>query len=298
MIGMIINTLKEAKHLTETIVSFAGKGFWSFLKNAILVLMVILIMFIGTHPEVILEPDKLASYINSDSLAALGVLFVLIIFTYQLARGIYVEKENQNRKKFVNDVEEAQRISREKEIQRHKHLVEKRIENSPKIRFELKDLLIRLGATRAAVCEMHNGTNNLAGIPFLYLDMTYEEISPKVDYIIDNFKNFNLAKYPFVTAHIKDMYWSGSIDDLRKEDPYLASRIKLNDTEYGACIVLRGSDTTMIGLLVVTFNYNDSNLPDEDDLLNAMMASGQILATLLDETCLYEIAEAEKLARR
>ena len=145
---------------------------------------------------------------------------------------------------------------------------------------------------------MHNGTNNLAGIPFLYLDMTYEEISPKVDYVIDNFKNFNLAKYPFITSHIRDMYWSGSIDDLKKEDPYLATRIKLNDTEYGAYIVLRGYDSTMIGLLVVTFNYNDSDLPDEDDLLNAMMSSGQILATLLDETCLYEIAEAEKLARR
>ena len=206
MIGMIINTLKEAKHLTETIVSFAGKGFWSFFKNAILILMVILIMCIGTHPEVILDPDNLATYVNSNSLIALAVLFVLISFTYQLARSIYVEKENQNRKKLVNDVEKAHRISREKEIQRHKYLVEKRIENSTKIRFELKDLLIRLGATRAAVCEMHNGTNNLAGIPFLYLDMTYEEISPKVDYVIDNFKNFNLAKYPFITSHIRDMY--------------------------------------------------------------------------------------------
>lgn len=297
MIGMI-NTLKEAKHLTETIVSFAGKGFWSFFKNVILVLMVILIMFIGTHPEVILEQDKLAAYVNSNSLIAIAILFVLITFTYQLARGIYTERESQNRKKLVNDVEEARRISREKEIQRHKYLVERRIENSPKIRFELKDLLIRLGATRAAVCEMHNGTNNLAGIPFLYLDMTYEEISPKVDYVIDNFKNFNLAKYPFITSHIKDMYWSGSIEDLKKEDPYLATRIKLDDTEYGAYIVLRGNDSTMIGLLVVTFNYNDSELPDEDLLLNTMMSSGQILATLLDETCLNEIAEAEKMTRR
>lgn len=294
MIGMI-NTLKEAKHLTETIVSFAGKGFWSFFKNAILVLMVILIMFIGAHPEVILKPEILATYVNSNSLIALAILFILISLTYQLARDIYVEKETQNRKKLVNDVEEAQRISREKEIERHKQLVEKRIENSSKIRFELKDLLIRLGATRAAVCEMHNGTNNLAGIPFLYLDMTYEEISPKVDYVIDNFKNFNLAKYPFITNHIKDMYWSGSIDDLRKEDPYLATRIKLDDTEYGSYIVLRGYDSTMIGLLVVTFNYNDSELPDEDTLLNTMMSSGQVLSTLLDETCLYEIAEAEKM---
>lgn len=297
MIGMI-NTLKEAKHLTETIVSFAGKGFWSFFKNAILVLMVILIMFIGTHPEVILEPENLVAYANSNSLIALAILFVLISFTYQLARGVYVEKEAQNRKKLVNDVEEAQRISQEKDLQRHKYLVEKRIENSSKIRFELKDLLIRLGATRAAVCEMHNGTNNLAGIPFLYLDMTYEEISPKVDYVIDNFKNFNLAKYPFITNHIKDMYWSGSIDDLKREDPYLASRLKLNDTEYGAYIVLRGYDSTMIGILVVTFNYNDSDLPDEDSLLNTMMSSGQILATLLDETCLYEIAEAEKMTHK
>ena len=37
---------------------------------------------------------------------------------------------------------------------------------------------------------------------------------------------------------------------------------------------------------------------DDEILLNAMMSSGQILATLLDETCLYEIAEAEKMARK
>ena len=72
----------------------------------------------------------------------------------------------------------------------------------------------------------------------------------------------------------------------------------MNDTEYGACIILRGSDTAIIGLLVVTFNYNNSDLPDDENLLNAMMSSGQILATLLDEACLYEIAEAEKMARK
>ena len=281
MIGMI-NTLKEAKRLTETIVSFAGKGFWSFFKNAILVLMVILIMFIGTHPEVILEPENLAAYANSNSLIALAILFVLISFTYQLARGVYVEKEAQNRKKLVNDVEEAQRVSREKDLQRHKYLVEKRIENSSKIRFELKDLLIRLGATRAAVCEMHNGTNNLSGFPFLYLDMTYEELAPnKVSIVSDEYKNFNMVKYPFIANHIKDGIWIGSIEDVKKEDPHLAAKFMFTDSNYGALMVIHGTEG-IIGFLVVTFKET-ANLPTDKEILCAMTSTSQIVSTLLDK---------------
>lgn len=289
----MINTLKQAKHLTEALISHAGKGFWSFFKNTILVLMVILIMFIGTHPEVLLNPQEHLEKINSNAFLVVSVLFVLITIVYHLARSINDEREQKRTKGIADEVESNRKKSKKEEEDRHAYLVNKRIEISPKIRSELKDLLIRLGATRAAVCEMHNGTNNMAGIPFLYLDMTYEEISPKVNYVIDDFKNFNLAKYPFIAAHIKDTHWVGSIEDLKKEDPYLASRIEFNDTEYGAVMVLRGSNSSMIGLLVVTFNYNDEDLPTEDEIFGALASSSQLLSTLLDKACLMELSKIQ-----
>jgi hypothetical protein len=289
----MINTIKEAKRLTETMISHAGKGFWSFFRNAVLVLMVILIMFIGTHPEVILNPQEYLEKINSSIFIVVGILFLLITITYQLARSISDERDKKRRKGIADEVEAKRKKIKAEEEDRHAYLVNQRIEISPKIRSELKDLLIRLGATRASICEMHNGTNNLAGIPFLYLDMTYEEISPQVNYVIDDFKNFNLAKYPFIASHIKDTHWIGSIEELKKEDPYLASRIEINNTEYGAVMVLRSSNSSMIGLLIVTFNYNDEDLPSEDEIFGALASSAQIMSTLLDKASLMELSKFE-----
>ena len=296
------NILKDFKDAADAIVNSASRGFGVFMKNIMIIILLLILSFILTNPEILTHPTEYFQNFDKKIIWVIVISFILIGTIYQLAVSLNKTIKDKNNNKLVesvvNTLETTRKQNINKQIKEHNNLIEKRFYASPIIRSELKDLIIKLGATRASICEMHNGTNNLAGIPFLYLDMTYEEISPKVDYVIDNFKNFNLAKYPFITSHIKDMYWSGSIDDLKKEDPYLASRIKLNDTEYGAYIVLRGYDSTMIGLLVVTFN-SDTFLPDEDSLLNSMMSSGgQILSTLLDKTCLYEIAEAEKMIRR
>jgi hypothetical protein len=58
-------------------------------------------------------------------------------------------------------------------------------------------------------------------------------------------------------------------------------------------MVLRSSNSSMIGLLIVTFNYNDEDLPSEDEIFGALASSAQIMSTLLDKASLMELSKFE-----
>ena len=92
--------LNEAKNIKEQIVKDSDKGFGSFFKNITLVLLIFIIMFIATHPELILNPSKFMSGINSDIIYVIGVLFLLISAAYQLA--VSINKDNKILKRWRN----------------------------------------------------------------------------------------------------------------------------------------------------------------------------------------------------
>ena len=50
--------------------------------------------------------------------------------------------------------------------ERHQELINKRVENTPKINDELNLLQVTLDVDRAFIIEFHNGTNNMALLPF------------------------------------------------------------------------------------------------------------------------------------
>lgn len=273
-------TLKEIKSIKDNLVSSSGKGFISFLKNILMIVLVIVIMFLGSNPEILLRPKQFIESFNSDVFFGFGVLFFLICATYQLGVSINKETKQNDSKKVIEEFKNTELGIKQQEKEEHEKLINRRINISSDIRHELKDLLIKLGASRASVCEMHNGTNNLAGIPFLYLDMTYEERIPAVDFVMDEYRNFNMNKYPFITNHIRQGSWIGSLQDVEREDAHLAAKLKFGDSNYGAFVALRGS-RSIIGLLAVTF-HTDTH-PEKADIIAALAGSAQVISSLLDK---------------
>ena len=77
------------------------------------------------------------------------------------------------------------------------------MKKNPQISMILKDLLINLNGSRATVCEIHNGTNTLAGIPFIHLTMTFEEISSEDEYSRDDYNGLNMSRIPFMMRSFK-----------------------------------------------------------------------------------------------
>lgn len=181
----------------------------------------------------------------------------------------------------VNNYKTAMKVFVDEETTKHNELARKRMEAGPVVSSVLKDLILDLGATRAVLCEMHNGTNNLNGIPFLYADAVYEEIVRTADYVTDEYKNFNMARYPFIGNHFYDQIWIGTRDDIEAEDPHLAAKLKYTGAEFGALQVIQGLRAPL-GLLAVTYDAMAAkNKPSKTLITQKMDMAAQKICMLL-----------------
>lgn len=268
---MGLMSIKDMKEIKDTIHKMSAKGFLYFIKNS---LLYILILICGYF---LLNFDKTLVLIQSHQELSLAVILVIIVMLYELS----VDKSLHNQKKLLDKYIESQKQNEVNQRKKHDNLVNYRIEISSKISGLLKDLLIDLDATRACVLEMHNGTNNLAGMPFLYADMVYEEVVPGKEYCMDEYKNFNLSKYRFITNHYKDGMWIGRRESIEIEDKRLSANMLFYCTEYLGTAVLFGKNKPL-GFLVISFDRL-TDLPNKEKIMISLAEASQKISTFLTD---------------
>ena len=273
--------ISDVNKIKDSLEEKASKGFGYFMKNVVMLVLIVIFMIILTNPDFITNPKEFLGDLNVDSLWSIFILFLSAVGFYQLYVSIQKQNKQDIKKEIINNYRTEFKREKEEEIKKHADAVQKRFEIGPYISNELKSLLIKLGADRAAIVEMHNGTNNASGLPFIYGDMAYEEISPNVGFAQDEFKNFNLAKLPFVATHYKDSSWIGSVDTIEKEDPYFAAKLRTVGVSYGAMVILEGINGPL-GFLTLFFK-DDEKHPSKAKIIAEVNHSCQILSTLLDK---------------
>jgi phosphoribosylpyrophosphate synthetase len=86
---------------------------------------------------------------------------------------------------------------------------------SPKINKILIKMVYEMHADRAFVIEMHNGKENASSLPFVYYDMTYEEIrdGEGITYIQPQFENVNINNYQMQWYVADNTYFIGDVED-------------------------------------------------------------------------------------
>ena len=72
--------------------------------------------------------------------------------------------------------------------EQHNENVDKRLLADQMIPTILENIRIKYNLDRVSLLEMHNSTQNINGVSFLYLSMIYEEISDSTDYITDSYQ--------------------------------------------------------------------------------------------------------------
>lgn len=260
--------IDEINKLKNSVFKISDKGFMYFFKNICLIILILLGVTFVVHPEYISDPKSFIDGFTPAMIWPAVILFFIVGGIYQLAKSIQESDRKINEQKINADNKE-----------KHNEMVKYRISVDPYISNTLKDLLINTEASRACIFEMHNGTNNLSGIPFLYADMTYEEVENGMDYVSDEFSDFNLTKYPFFAAHYDDGYWFGNVDDIEKVDRKLAYRLRSSDSNKIAVMVIHGGDTT-IGFMVVAFKDVDTDVVKDNVLMELSSASQKVSAFL------------------
>ena len=183
-----------------------------------------------------------------------------------------------NLKNIVSDVIDEQN---ESEIIAHDTAMDFRRSIKEEIDGILNNVLTKTNADRVFVLELHNGTNNTAGLPFIYAEMTYCAIAENIHHIDEDYINLNLSRFNFPLYLERNKYFYGDIEKLKKVDDKLALRLQSNGARYIAIMSLQGLHTEL-GYIGVTF-CNDEIPADSDGVMSCIALAAQRLSTLLDK---------------
>lgn len=181
----------------------------------------------------------------------------------------------------IHDILKQDKIE---DVKIHDAALEARKTIKPQIDEILTNTLNAVNADRVFVLEMHNGTNNTSGLPFLYVEMTYCQVAEGVNHIDEDYINLNLSRFDFPMYLEKNHYWYGSIEELDEIDHKLALRLQSNNTRYFAIMTIQGINNEL-GYFGVSFTH-DITLEDTDLLMIRLTHATQKISTLLDKTAL------------
>ena len=161
----------------------------------------------------------------------------------------------------------------------HNERMDTRNNITPLIQNELDNLRVRYGATWVSVWELHNNTNNLEGLPFIFASLNYESIKPGAIPISGQFDELRLSLHPLSTYLRQNDMWYGTVDELRDIDYSGYYRAKALGIQYLGfkLMEVEGSPNAVLSFAFV----EDSELPDMEDFIASWIRTSYKINGLL-----------------
>ena len=163
----------------------------------------------------------------------------------------------------------------------HNEQMQIRRDIKPLVTDLLKNTLNEMDADRAFIFELHNGSNNTAGLPFIHCTMTYEETARNIEPIDEDYQNLSLTRFSFPEYLHKHDLWFGTIDEFEAIDKKIASRMRNNGATYLVITTIR-SENSEIGYFGFTYCNNKEHKHDKD-MMEFIVHTVQNLSKLLDK---------------
>ena len=202
-----------------------------------------------------------------------AVAFLLIMknfgenFTFEKQKEVITEVMEEN----------TQQLYRE-----HEQKMEQRRNIKPYVTELLKNTLEQTKAGRAFVIELHNGSSNTAGLPFVHGSMTYEVVANGIEPVDEDYQNLSLTRFAFSEYLHKHDLWYGNIDEFSLMDNKMAKRMANNGSKYLVITTIR-SETNEIGYFGFIY-YDSKNHTCGKETMEFMLHAVQKLSKWLDNS--------------
>ena len=212
--------------------------------------------------------DKYGSWKVFQAIIYLG-LFLFIIFYIPAITKATVERVT---------TESINSADKDKET-KHLENLELRKEMQPQIYAILGTFLEKSRADIAFIVELHNGSNNLNGVPFLHGSVTYDKSREGLEPIDEDYQNLSLSRFSMSTYLHANYNYIGSVEKLSTIDKKLSAKLVSNDVKYVAVMTLHNG-TNEWGWFGLIYN-RETDIPSEKDILNEMMVTSQSITKTL-----------------
>jgi len=156
----------------------------------------------------------------------------------------------------------------------------------PEITKLLKETLLKMNADRAFIIELHNGSNNTAGLPFLHCTMTYEEVANGIEPADEDYQNLTLSRFSFPQYLHNNDFWIGYVNEGKDIDGKIVKKLTSNDVTFIAITTIKSEECE---LGYYGFVYCHGHAPiDKVDIVQNMLTNVQYISKLLDRHNEYE----------
>lgn len=152
---------------------------------------------------------------------------------------------------------------------------------TPAIQKELRLLCYTLNADRVFLFELHNGKKSAGGLPFVYADMSYEEVNIEkcLEYVGTEFQNIPLTLYKYPHYMFHKRYEYATLEEIATVDNAFAKHIEGIGGKYLATVYIT-IHSKPLGFICASF-HNEPVL-SENVIKEKMENSARILKPLLD----------------
>lgn len=165
------------------------------------------------------------------------------------------------------------------QTEQHNDAVKKKIESLPQIIENLSDLRYETGADRSFIMETHNGGTNLGNMPFIYVDLTYSDPRATTSWLIDEYKNVRISRYPFAYKVYIENSWVGNLSEIKDIDPELYYRLEKEGAKYLGFMIIHGqcNPSGVIGVA-----YTESDAKDKIFIEKTLMKYSSRISQLIN----------------
>ena len=161
----------------------------------------------------------------------------------------------------------------------HNERMDRRTNNTPLIQNELDNLRVRYNASWVSVWELHNNTNNLDGLPFIFASLNYESMNPGLIPIAEQFDNVRLSLYPLSTYLREHEMWYGDVEGLKEIDYSAYYRAKALGISYVGFKLMQVEGAPNA---VLSFAYVEgSEMPNMEDFVQSWILASYKINGLL-----------------
>lgn len=163
----------------------------------------------------------------------------------------------------------------------HDYEMSMRLQNSSALNNLVIQLMYETNADRVLLAEYHNGSSNVAGVPFLKWSVTYEAFKDEMGFGVANeYQQQQITLYPFIT-HIGENYlYRGYVEtDLKQIDKSYAYKLMSHKIEYIIVSQIVNNKGSKCGMLILEYT-NVSNV-DEYAVKQRLHKASQECAALL-----------------
>ena len=176
---------------------------------------------------------------------------------------------------------DAVKIQLETQQKIHDYEMNMRLQNSSSLNNLVIQLMYETNADRVLLAEYHNGSSNVAGIPFLKWSVTFEAFKDEMGFGVANeYQQQQITLYPFIT-HIGENYlYRGYVEtDLKYIDKSYAYKLMSHKIEYIIVSQIVNNKGSKCGMLILEYT-NTSNI-DEFAVKQRLHKASQECAALL-----------------